>query len=286
MEILDNYIPESSPIFSSLMTVAEEAKIVVFSGLPGVGKSLYMREFRLMARSLSRPVDVIQWDVARKAFETEYVLAHYPMGEGTVHNGLKLMAGQWLKDELVLWSEEHAEDDRILLIEAPLVGHRFVELAMQSDSSQLESRLSDHTTQIIVPIPSSSVRAEIEAERARQVREDAKVWSGAKPSVMLMLWKMTCEIGNELGLNVDMDGQPPYDPEVYKFVFGQILKHRNFIPLMIDQLYEVPTQNESALHDDQSMQPTSDVADHYGQMIKENYTDLQIDEIVNRWYLT
>ena len=107
MEILKNIIPTSSPVFGQLDKIAATQQVVIFSGLPGVGKSLYVREFKLIAKSYERPVDVIQWDVARKAFETEYILEHFPMGEGTVHNGLKLIAGKWLMDELSLWVDAH-----------------------------------------------------------------------------------------------------------------------------------------------------------------------------------
>jgi len=41
------------------------------------------------------------------------------MGDGTVHNGLKLIAGQWLMDEIDIWSEQYLDTQRILLIEAP-----------------------------------------------------------------------------------------------------------------------------------------------------------------------
>jgi len=199
MELLNNIIPASSPVFQKLKELAETTQLVIFSGLPGVGKSLYIREFQLIAKSLERPVDVIQWDVARKAFETPFIFEHFPMGEGTVHNGLKLIAGKWLMDEVDLWLGEYLDSDRILLIEAPLVGHRFIELITKNADQDLEAILSSEKTKVVMPIPSTEVRQKIEDERARQVSEDAKVWMGAKPSVMLMLWKMTCGIANEFG---------------------------------------------------------------------------------------
>ena len=186
MALLKNIIPTSSPVFQKLKAVAQNSQIVIFSGLPGVGKSLYIREFQLIAQSLEKPVDIIQWDVARKAFETEYISAHYPMGAGTVHNGLKIIAGKWLIDEVSLWAEQYEGSERILLIEAPLVGHRFIELATKQLDAEMEEVLSSEMTKVVMPIPTVAVRQKIETERARQVSEDAKVWSGAKPSVMLM----------------------------------------------------------------------------------------------------
>jgi len=285
MEVLNNYIPQSSPVFQQLLQIAKKSQLVVFSGLPGVGKSLYIREFKLIAKSLDIELDVIQWDVARKAFETSFIAKHFPMGEGTVHEGVKLMAGHWLMDELRLWYDTYNDSARILLIEAPLVGHRFIELVKPVDDSELESFLSSDRTTVVMPIPSIEVRSKIETERKRQVKEDAKVWSGAKPSVMLMLWKMTCTIANEFGKNIDLSSQPKYDPEIYAFVFKKILKHRNFVPLIIDEVFGIPESDEASLHDDTSFKADEATANHYAQMVLENYDDLALEKITKSWYI-
>ncbi len=284
MELLHNIIPTSSPVFKQLDELAAQKQIVVFSGLPGVGKSLYVREFQLIAKSYGRTVDLIQWDVARKSFETDFINKHFPIQDGTVHNGFKLIAGKWLMDEVSLWIEQHWDSDRLLLIEAPLVGHRFIELVKPTDDKDLEMHLASEAVAVVMPIPSSEVRAKIEAERMRQVKEDAKVWSGAKPSVMLMLWKMTCGIANEFGKDIDLSVQPPYDSAIYEFVFKKILQHRNFVPLIIDEVFEVPQESEDALHDQESMKADAETADHYGQMIQESYTEDAINEVVSNWY--
>ena len=99
MEMLHNIIPTASPVFQQLGKLAADQQVVIFSGLPGVGKSLYIREFQLIAKSHNRPVDIIQWDVARKAFETEEILTHFPMGEGTVHNGCLLYTSPSPRDQ-------------------------------------------------------------------------------------------------------------------------------------------------------------------------------------------
>ncbi len=286
MDFLNNIIPTSSSVFKQLKEIAETSQVVVFSGLPGVGKSLYIREFQLIARSLDIPVDVIQWDIARKAFETPFIAKHFPMGEGTVHNGLKLIAGKWLIDEVDLWIEQYLKTKRILLVEAPLVGHRFIELVTRNSDNELEAVLNSTTTKVVMPIPSKQVRERIEEDRIRQVDESAKVWMGAKPSVMLMLWKMTCEIANEFGKEIDLSGQPPYDPDIYEFVFGQILKHRNFVSLKIDEVFTVPEESEAALHSSDSLVADSETADHYGQMVIDNYTEKQLDSITANWYKT
>ena len=280
-----NIIPESSPIYNQLSELTD-SKIVIFSGLPGVGKSLYINAFKAIAQNKAKDLDIIQWDVARKAFETDYISSYYPMGDGTVHNGLKLIAGLWLMDVVREWIDFNRSSDNILLIEAPLVGNRFIELMQKQLDDNLENFLSSELCQVVVPIPSTKVRAAIEAERERQVSEDAKVWSGAKPSVMLMLWKDTCIIANEFGKKIDVSGQPPYDPEIYLYVYSKILKHRNFVPLHIDEIFEVPEMEEDGLHDGQSLQADTVTADSYGKKIIDKYNNYHIKELVDSWYHT
>lgn len=281
-----NAIPRESPVLMTLDALVEECRIVVFSGLPGVGKSLYVNAFQALAQSKEKKVTLIQWDIARKAFETPAIFEHFPMGDGTVHNGVKLIAGKWLMDEVQLWVEEHSEDEEILLIEAPLVGHRFVELVKPQTDEILEHFLSHDGVQVVMPIPSKVVREKIEAERARQVKEDAKEWMGAKPSVMHVLWKMTCGIANEFGKDISMEGQPEYDPEIYEFVFSEILKHRNFVPLWIDEIFSIPETKEDSLHAGDSLKADEKTAQYYCEMVKDIYSHEQIDDIVSKWYLT
>lgn len=280
-----NIIPNNSPIYKKLFGLTK-AKVVIFSGLPGVGKSLYINAFKAIAQHNNKDVDVIQWDIARKSFETKYIHNHYPMGDGTVHNGLKLIAGHWLIDTIKQWVEFNKNSDNILLIEAPLVRNRFIELMQKQHDENIENFLASNLCQVVVPIPNREVRAAIESERKRQVSEEAKVWSGAKPSVMLMLWKDTCIIANEFGKQIDVAGQPAYDPEVYKYVYAKILKHRHHILLEINEIFNVPEMEEDCLHDHHSIKADPTTADIYGKKIIEKYNDYQINEIVNNWYHT
>ena len=283
---MQNIIPQTSEIYKELQEIANNNKLVVFSGLPGVGKSLYIQEFQKIVREQGKEIDVIQWDVARKSFESDEIAKHFPMGNGTVHDGVKIMSGLWLIDTLEEWILKDNDNDRILLIEAPLVGHRFVELIHPSENETIEAFLSSEKTVVVMPIPTKQVRRKIEEERERQVSEDAKVWSGAKPSVMLMLWKMTCGIANEFGMDINMEGQPPYSPGIYEYVFAEILKHRNFEPLIIDEIFEVPDQEESELHSNFGLKADNETAEKYAQLVKENYSDERIETIVSKWYLT
>ena len=278
-------IPIDSPLYKRLQQSAETAKGLVFSGLPGVGKSLYINQFTKIAKAAGRNITVIQWDIARKAFETPEIAKHFPMGDGVVHNGLKLSVGTWLLNTIKDWLGNHKKED-LLLIEAPLVGHRFVELVKIQEDPILEDFFKSEAFQIIVPIPSKKVRSKIEADRAAQISEDAKVWTGAKPSVMLLLWKMICGIANEFGRNIPMDGQPPYDPEVYEFVFGKILKHRHFIPLHVEEVFDVEILDEKELHRIGSLAADAVTANRIAKNILEEYpVNTAIDKVVDAWYL-
>jgi len=279
-------IPTTSPVYKALEQMAKTARVVALSGLPGVGKSLYARQFKIIAQVLGKNLTVIQWDIARKAFETSEIFARFPMGEGVVHNGVKLSVGRWLMDTLKEWLAKHHEEKDLLLIEAPLVGHRFVELAQVQADEELEAFLKSEAFQFIMPIPSKQVRAKIEADRRAQIAEDAKTWTGAKPSVLLQLWKMICGIANEFGKNILLEQQPPYDPEVYEFVFSKILKHRHFVPLHIDEIFSVSVTDEKELHNLDSLKADADTANRYAQEVADQYPDHKdIDAIVKRWYL-
>jgi len=71
MNYQKSVIPESSSVYKTLAKAAKTAKAVVFSGLPGVGKSLYINQFQIIAATQGKKITVIQWDIARKAFETK-----------------------------------------------------------------------------------------------------------------------------------------------------------------------------------------------------------------------
>lgn len=280
-------IPENSSVFQQLAQVAKAAKVVALSGLPGTGKSLYMNQFKQIAESLGKTVTVIQWDVARKAFETPEIFARYPMGDGVVHNGVKLSVGYWLMDTLKTWLEENESPQMQLLIEAPLVGHRFIELAQIQADKQLESFLQTDDFQMIVPIPSTEVRAKIEADRRAQLADDATTWMGAKPVVMLQLWKMICGIANKFGRAISMEGQPAYDPEICAFVFAEILKNRHFVPLHINEVFDVSITNEHDLHQLNSLSADTNLANAYMQYTAKKYpTNEALNQVVNAWYLT
>jgi len=280
-------IPQESEVYLQLKGLVSSSSILVISGLPGVGKSLYVNQVIEIARLKQKNIAVIQWDVARKAFESKECAELFPMGDGVVHNGVKLCAGFWLTEVVADWIRNHDVENDFLVIEAPLVGHRFIEIMQVQEDSDIESFLASEKMKVLVPIPSREVRMKIEEARMVQVDEGAQSWMGAKPSVMLLIWKELCELANDLGKNIDVSGQPPYDPEVYKFVFQRVLQNRHFVPIIIDEIFEINVQDEKELHDTGSLMPNLTTANSIGEQIKVLYPDLsQIDLLVNNWYKT
>lgn len=276
-------IPTSSPIYHQLHNLASSADMVVFSGLPGTGKSLYINEFYHMCQSLSRKLTVIQWDIARKAFETEKIMKLYPMKDSMVHDAVKLMGGVFLLKQIKKWYAEKNDND-LLLIEAPLVGGRFIELVALQEDPNMELILSNAKTQIVMPIPSKIVREKIEAERAKQVDEDSKVWIGAKPSVMKLLWKHVCEIAQEFGKEIGADIS--YDPQIIEYVFKKVAKHRNFVPLYINELFDVPPQAETGLHNLSSLKASDEEANQICDIIAHQYSSIdEMKQETNSWYI-
>lgn len=280
-------IPLECELNKQLVQLVNSSSILVVSGLPGVGKSLYVNHLIHIAKHKGKNVTVIQWDIARKAFESDEIANWFPMGEGVVHNGVKLSVGLWLMDVVTEWIKSHDAKLDFLLIEAPLVGHRFIELMNVQEDEQIESFLSSECMKVVVPIPSKKLRDKIEADRRIQVDENAVTWMGAKHSVMLLIWKDVCEIANLLGLKIDTNHQPPYDPQTYEFVFEKVLRHRYFVPLHIDEVFDVEIQNEKDLHATGSLQANSILASTYAKQVLQSYPNAkEMDAQVENWFNT
>ena len=78
---------------------------IMVEGLPGVGKSLYIRELALAAHAAGRAVHLLQWDVARPAFELPGIIARYPERDGVTHAVIRKAVGQWAREAVVQWGD-------------------------------------------------------------------------------------------------------------------------------------------------------------------------------------
>ena len=208
-------------------------RMVFVVGLPGTGKSLVLHQLAHLAHGAGRAVHLLQWDVARPVFEATEAGQRYPLDGGVTHPVVRKAAGAWVRSAVARWSAAHP--DALLIGEAPFVGNRFVELARREDDDA-EALLAGPASRFVLPVPSRDVRAHLEAERERRAatprhpreREDAP------PGVLRALWRHLVDVGRALGI----EGGPTdvYDPDVYRRVYGHVLRHRPAEILSVDTI--------------------------------------------------
>ena len=225
--------------------------MVFFAGLPGTGKSLLVHQLAHVARDAGRTISLLQWDVARPAFEASPAGRRYPPADGVTHAVIRRAAGIWARRALIGWDERHPGGEHILIGETPFAGNRFVELAQRLDD-RAEPLLTAPSCRFVVTVPSAGVRRFLEAERERRAvnplhpreREDAP------PRVLRELWHDLLTVAQRLGIvaatapggGIDA-GSVPYDPAVYQRVYETVLRHRSVEVIALDVI--LPTEKLS-----------------------------------------
>lgn len=236
----------NSAAHRALHEAAEQARCVVICGVPGMGKSLLLREQALIALEHGRTVHRLQWDVARQPFERPDILARYPEIEGSTHPVIRHAAGLWVRRAVARWLETHADAHHLLLIEAPLVGGRFIELA-RVESDAAEVFLAAKTTWFLVPVPEPHVRAAIEAARAQEMAQPrhARDAANALPVVVDSLWQAVLAAARDLGLSAPASA---YAPGLYAELYAHVLRHRCVSAVRIEEVL-APEGSPHALDD-------------------------------------
>lgn len=215
-------IPPDSALHATFAASLACADRVFFAGLPGVGKSLLLQQMALMAAAAGRPVTLLQWDVARQAFESP----RYPLQDGATHSLVIQAVGAWLRWALVQWAAAR-DADELLLGEAPLIGGRFMEIVRPADDAA-EALLRDERTQFVLPVPSVELRAHIESQRQRSIaapRHENEAHD-APPDLLRALWRDLNQVAVTLGLTTAGPDDAPYSPAIYAAVYGHLLQHR------------------------------------------------------------
>ena len=231
-------VSEGSPLWSALDAQGREARMVFFAGLPGTGKSLLIHQLAHLAHARGRRVHLLQWDVARPAFEASAPGLRYPQERGVTHGVIRIAAGRWARRALARWHAEHPGLGDVLIGETPFVGHRLIELCRR-ESDEAEGVLSDRATRFVIPVPSTSLRAHLEAERARRARAPLheREREDAPPDVLRDLWRQLILVARALGLagpeRLDA-ADAPYDPALYRKVYERLLVHRHVEALELD----------------------------------------------------
>src|SRR5215470_13176888 len=189
-----------SPLHAALATLATAARVVVVTGLPGTGKSLLIHQLAQLAHATGRAITLLQWDVARPVVEASPAARAFPATHGVTHAMVRVAVGGWARGAIAAWDSERPAG-ALLIVEAPLVGHRLVELARPM-ADAAEPLLSGSRTRFIVPVPSRALRAHLEAERGRRARapRHPREREDAPPDVLRDLWRQLARLAAALGL--------------------------------------------------------------------------------------
>jgi hypothetical protein len=260
-----------SAAFDLLTQLARETSTVFFAGLPGTGKSLLIHQ---LAHLSTRPVVLLQWDVARPVFE---IGDRYPKVNGVTHGIIRLAVGRWARSAIASLSP-----DVFLIGETPLVGNRLVELA-RPGQDDAERRLT--SARFIIPVPSVKVRAHLEAERARRFQnpQHPRELEDAPPHVMRENFRQLMEAARRLGLAASDE----YDPETYARVYRHVLMRRRAQVLPIDEI--LPTDGFSGYRFSMpvvDLVPTPGQAERAIAETEKLYADPEeLKRALDRWFM-
>jgi hypothetical protein len=233
-------IPPETAIGASFRKAVKSRKIIAVAGLPSSGKSLMLQQLSILAHQEGRRVHSMQWDSARRAFETPEWLARYPERDNITHPAIRKVVGLWVRKAIKDWYKVHADDRDILIAELPVVGGRFAELLQPQDDTA-ERTLRSEDVIFFVPVPTRDMRKTITGHRAttfanprnEQETKDAPIhiveadWIAARQ--LYNLWQ---------GIESTREDEAIYDPDIYTSVFRRLLRFRNVEILDVNQSFE------------------------------------------------
>ena len=264
----DRLISSREDLDAALAWMASSHRMVFFAGLPGVGKSLYIRELGRAAQAQGRLVHSLQWDVARPAFVSPAIATRYPDRDGIAHPMVRKGVGQWVRQAVLRWHCEHEGKSSLLIGEVPLIGHRLLEL-VQVHADDAELLLCDAQSLFVTPVPSISVRVAIERARQRTFANPSnpRESEDAPVKVVRESWEEVRALAVDLGVADATESQaPPFDPNAYAGVYRHLLRNRNAL----------------TLHVEVELSQTASVYDHVGGVIDIVPSHAEADAIVAR----
>lgn len=221
----------------TLRDLAARQRIIIFVGLPGVGKSLLVQQLALMAQAEGRHVHLLQWDVTRAAFERPEILARFPEVDGVTHAAIRQGVGAWARHAVHAWQARYSGDEHLLIVEAALIGNRLRELTIARPDA-VEPLLSGPRTTVVLPVPTAPIRRAIEAARVRSIANPRHVRESADapPDLMRGLWRDVFREAHRLGLTADET--ETYSADVYRTVYERWLGDRRVETLVIDRMLD------------------------------------------------
>ncbi|HKV44297.1 MAG TPA: hypothetical protein VJT32_06425 [bacterium] len=248
-------IEEDPKLYTHLARLAREGRMVLFAGLPGTGKSLFIHQLAHLAHAAGRAVHLLQWDVVRPLFEASPAGSRYPVLRGVTHAVIRKAAGAWVREAVAAWCRHFPEPGPLLIGETPLVGNRFVELARRGDDA-IEPLLTATSCHFVIPVPSRTVRRFLEAERDRRLHrpEHHREREDAPAHLLQQLWEQLLDAAPDLGVapGPGRAGPRPYDPTLYERIYRHVLRHRHVETLDVEKIlssgaisvyaFTIPTQ--------------------------------------------
>jgi hypothetical protein len=288
-------VVEADPQLAEAIRDLARQRMVFFAGLPGTGKSLLVHQLTHLAASAGRSAHLLQWDVARPAFEASAAGRRYPLADGVTHPVIRKAAGLWARRAVVDWVERYPDPRHLLIGETPFVGNRFVELARQLDDAA-EALLTGPSCRFVIAVPSREVRRFLEAERERRAASPlhAREREDAPPHVLRALWRDLYDIATGMGIAKPEPGRgpsagadgPPYDPAVYQRVYEAVLRHRHVQALALSTI--LPTETLS-VYDfavaPPDLAPTETEADELIRHVERRYPDAAaLQREIARWH--
>ncbi|MFO1322883.1 MAG: hypothetical protein U1F15_02360 [Burkholderiales bacterium] len=269
-----------------LASLARTKRMVFFAGLPGVGKSLFIRELGLAAHAAGRTVHLLQWDLARPTFVSDSMAARYPERDGETHALIRMAVGRWARGAVVRWNRERPGAAHLLIGEVPIVGNRLLDLVqVQADGG--ESLLAGPEALFVTPVPSTAVRAAIEGARGRTIAKPnhPRESADAPPNMVQLAWREVQAAATAIGAAPpDPDRQSAYDPAAYAAVYRRLLRHRRALTLRVEARLEPRTSVYDRDFDAIELLPTADEAAAAVAQLERECTVAEIERETARWF--
>ena len=279
-------IPQDSPIRAQLEHAVSTRRMIFVAGLPGTGKSLMLQQIILLADQAGRRVHTMQWDAARRPFETPQWLGKYPEVDNLTHPGIRKAVGLWVRDGVKNWHTQNSDPAELLVAELPVVGGRFTELLHQLEDEADALLTSDHAV-FFVPIPRAEIRRAIEGFRADTFANprNEQETKDAPPEIVQNDWLDIRRVHDLwTGTQSDPATAHVYDAEIYRYVYDRLMRHRNLQILDIDRTFETKgSAYERAVPVQELTATPAEIAASYAQLDKQFPGD-SVSAVVARWY--
>jgi hypothetical protein len=277
-------VERGSDLHAALVEAARKRRCVFVTGLPGVGKSLVVQQLALVAAEEGREVHLLQWDVARLAFDRPEILARYPEVDGVTNAAIRAAVGLWARDAVGMWDRAHPDPRNLLVGETPLIGDRLSELARPMPD-EVEPLLASARTVFLIPAPTRAVRERVEEARSRDIRDPhhARDTASAAPHLVRAGWDELARVAARLGIAATAaDG---YDQRVYTETYRAVLRHRHSTVLPIVATLAVRGSAHAVPHAARELTPSSDeVARSMATIAQRPLAEIERD--AQHWYET